>query len=213
PAWGGLNGRGRVQPRRPPITGTGESPCAPLSHTASWRSSSSLRSSISRARRSSTAGVAGGGADGGWRAQPARINASTRAGKGSLTPPIVPTILRRSSTHLARVTGPVFRSQHLLVDLADGGERQAVDELPRLGRVGAALAILDELHQRFGFRSLALLGDDQRRHRLAPLLVRHADHRHHGDVGMGGDHVLDFTREDVEAAGYDHVLLAIDDVE
>src|SRR4029450_10342374 len=50
-------------------------------------------------------------------------------------------------------------------------------------------------------------------HRLAPLLVRHADHRAVLHRGMAPQHLLDLAGEDVEAAGDDHVLLAIDDVD
>src|SRR5260221_1612074 len=66
----------------------------------------------------------------------------------------------KDSSDLPRLTCPVFCAQNFLVDLADGGEWQAVDELDLLGRVRAALAVLDVLHQRFGRWSRARLDDD-----------------------------------------------------
>jgi hypothetical protein len=43
-----------------------------------------------------------------------------------------------SSSHLSHLPRPILRAQDLLVDLADGGEWQGVDELDLLGRVRAA---------------------------------------------------------------------------
>ena len=45
------------------------------------------------------------------------------------------------------------------------------------------------------------------------LLVGNADHRHVGDRRMAEQRVLDFGRIDVLAAGDDHVLHAVVDVE
>ena len=55
--------------------------------------------------------------------------------------------------------------------------------------------------------------DDDRQRRLAPPRVRDADQRHLGDLGVRGQDVLDLGAVDVLAAGDDHVLLAVDDVE
>ena len=52
-----------------------------------------------------------------------------------------------------------------------------------------------------------------RMHRLAPLLVRDAEHGDVDDVRMLFQDGLDLRRIDVHSAGDDHVLLAIADVE
>ena len=41
-------------------------------------------------------------------------------------------VAARRSADLTRLPGPVLGPQHFLVDLADGGERQTVDELDLL---------------------------------------------------------------------------------
>jgi hypothetical protein len=62
-------------------------------------------------------------------------------------------------------------------------------------------------------RGLARLGPvgglDDRHDLLAHLLVRRADHRHVGDLGMADQQVLDLLRIDVHAAGDDHEALAV----
>src|ERR1700757_1374398 len=55
--------------------------------------------------------------------------------------------------------------------------------------------------------------DHERRYRLAPLLVRHADHGCLGDTGETGDHLLDFGGIDILAPALDHVLQAARDPE
>ena len=55
------------------------------------------------------------------------------------------------------------------------------------------------------------LDHDHRDHRLDPARMRHADHRHLGDLRQLVDHFLDLAAGDVLAAGLDHVLLAVDD--
>ena len=77
--------------------------------------------------------------------------------------------------------------------------------------MGGPFSRLHELHQRAGVRPRAGLGHDDGADRLAPFGVRNADHRDHRDIGMGREHILHLTRKDVEAAGDDHVLLAVED--
>ena len=62
-------------------------------------------------------------------------------------------------------------------------------------------------------RFLSRLHHHDRFHRFAPLLVGHADHGDFGDVGMVADRALDLGGIDVLAAGDDHVLDAVVDVE
>ena len=57
------------------------------------------------------------------------------------------------------------------------------------------------------------LQHDERLRRLAPLLVRHADHRAFEHRRVLVERVLDLGRADVLAARDDHVLLAVDDVD
>ena len=82
--------------------------------------------------------------------------------------------------------------------------------LRRLDAADARLHMGDDLLCRH--RS-ALGLDHHGRHLLAPLFVRRADHGAFGDFRQLHHRVLDFRRKDVEAAGDDHVLLAVDDVE
>ena len=55
--------------------------------------------------------------------------------------------------------------------------------------------------------------DDDGVHPLAPLLVGHADHRGRGDGRVLGEHVLHLDRVHVLAAGDDHVLDPVGDVD
>src|SRR5262245_3230449 len=55
--------------------------------------------------------------------------------------------------------------------------------------------------------------DDDRAHRFAPALVRHAHHGHLADGGMGGQDVLDLPGGHVLAPADDDVLRAVHDVQ
>ena len=48
---------------------------------------------------------------------------------------------------------------------------------------------------------------------LAPAVIWHAEHRHLVHGGVAADRLLDLARVDVDPAGDDHVVLAVDDVE
>src|SRR5437763_924006 len=102
-------------------------------------------------------------------------------------------------------------AQFELLDLAGRGARDRVAELHALGDLEAGelpAAVGDDL-----LPGDLLVGrrDDQRGHHLAPLLVRHPDHRDLGHRGVAEHRVLDLDRRDVLAAGDDHVLLAVAD--
>ena len=71
-------------------------------------------------------------------------------------------------------------------------------------------AVLDQLP---GGRRAAILQDDAGRDRLAEFLVRHADHRRVGHRRMVDQGDLDLLGIDVQPAGHDHVLGAVDEVE
>ena len=113
------------------------------------------------------------------------------------------------------LTRPVLRAQRLLVRLAEPGQRQRVGGDDLLGRLDRALALLDhvlDLVDDLVGQLVARPQHDDGGDRLAPLLVRGADHADLGDRGVLGDDVLDLAREHVEAAGDDHVLGPVDDV-
>jgi hypothetical protein len=69
------------------------------------------------------------------------------------------------------VTGP----HRLLVDLANGGQRQPIDELDALWRMRGTLAVLDELDEARGRRLRSGSRHDKRTDRLAPFGVGDAD--------------------------------------
>ena len=108
--------------------------------------------------------------------------------------------------------GPVRFAQLLLVDLADRGARQVLGERDALRRLDAAEALLRGGHD-VGLRGRpgARRGDDDRVNRLAPAVAGNADDGGESDLGQREQGLLDLARVHVEAAGDDHVLLAIDD--
>ena len=85
------------------------------------------------------------------------------------------------------------------------------DELDVFRRMRRALARLHQRDQLVRVRPGAFARDDDGGDRLAPFVVGHADHGDHRDIGMLRQHVLDLARKNVEAAGDDHVLLAVED--
>ena len=76
-----------------------------------------------------------------------------------------------------------------------------------------ALGIAHHRDQRFSRDACAGLEYNDCLDRFAPFVVRHANDSRARDRRMPGKHILDFSRKDVETAGDDHVLAAIDDVE
>src|SRR4051794_1175070 len=104
-----------------------------------------------------------------------------------------------------------MRAQRLLVRLAERRQRDGVDEVDGLRLVDRTLLVLDQRDQLVRLHGGVRTSYDDRLDRLAPLLVRHADDSDLGHSGMRPDDVLDLAREDVEATGHDHVLLAVDD--
>src|SRR6266542_6441196 len=98
----------------------------------------------------------------------------------------------------------------ILLDLPGRGLRQVVDHQDGLGcpiRVDDALDRVDQLPL---VDPRAGPGHDDRGDRLAPAIVRQADHDHLGDVGIRGVHrLLDLDRGHILAAGLDHVLAPV----
>src|SRR4051794_15836485 len=133
----------------------------------------------------------------------------------STTPETSRTICARAdgSADLAIASGPVLRPERLLVGLAECGQRDRVDEVDRLRRMYGALPVLDQVDELAGLDRRVRTAHDNGLDRFAPLLVRHPDDGNLRHARMGADDVLDLAREDVETAGHDHVLLAVDDRE
>src|SRR5271170_6146190 len=122
---------------------------------------------------------------------------------------------RASGTaHSSALARPVRLADDLALKLADRAAREGLGpehDLPRL-LVGAELvtAGLDDFLGRDGGPGLR---DDLGHRGLAPALVRHAEHHYLTDAGQRADDPLEFGRPDVEAAGNDHVVLAVDHVQ
>jgi NAD(P)-dependent dehydrogenase (short-subunit alcohol dehydrogenase family) len=69
------------------------------------------------------------------------------------------------------------------------------------------------LDHRFRIQGLARDQNDDRNGPLAPPIIRQADHRDLADLRQLVDHALNLRGRNVFAAGNDHVLLAIDEIE
>ena len=97
--------------------------------------------------------------------------------------------------------------------LPDGLRGSASMKVDRLRRLEAGDAFAGEVDDVGGGRLLAGLHHHDRLDRFAPFVVGDADHRDFGDIGVVADRALDFGGIDVLAAGDDHVLDAVVDVE
>src|SRR6266700_3767021 len=105
-------------------------------------------------------------------------------------------------------------TQFVAREFSDRGARQRLDEFERDGQfVLAELAgqMGAQLVQRERVSALAQL--DEGLGCLAAVSVGNPDHDHLVHGGVGIDRLLDHLRIDVEAAGDDHVLLAVDQKE
>src|SRR5579883_3039033 len=116
---------------------------------------------------------------------------------------------REGSIHLAFAAGPIRLAQLALQDLARGIARQRLDEIDGARHLVAGDPLARELDELARRQRCALLLDDDRLDRLAPLIVGHADHGDIGDGGMGEERAFDLRGIDVLAARDDHVLHAI----
>src|SRR6266581_7523509 len=104
--------------------------------------------------------------------------------------------------------GPFPLAQRVLLHLAGRGLRQRTEgDRPRALEVCEyRAAVGDDVGLR---RRPSLLEHDERLRHLAPLRVRHGDHRHLEHVGVARDRLLDLDGRDVLAARDDDVLLAV----
>src|SRR3954470_11485170 len=196
----------RAHATSPPTpSSTSTTPTAPRPHGR--RTSSSRAPTVSHCNRSPPAAMP----------TPSRVTtAATGTGRSAATPSTTPATCRTisaatESADLATAARPVLRAQRLLVRLAQRRQRDGVDEVDRLRRVDSALLRLDQLDQLVRLDSCVGAAYDDGLDRLAPLVVRHSDDADLRDSGVRADDVLHLAGEHVEAARYDHVLLAVDD--
>src|SRR5918994_1268231 len=114
------------------------------------------------------------------------------------------------ASNLRRAAGPVGLAQFAFHDLANGAARKRIAELHGSKPLGLAELPVGPLADFVLRRRGAGPAHAKRHRRFAPLLARDADHRHVDHVGVLQQHDLDVGGIDVEAAGDDHVLLAVE---
>src|SRR5947209_17187618 len=123
------------------------------------------------------------------------------------------TTLIDSSIHLALEAAPVLFLQLAPQHFAGRGSRKRLDHLDTLWRLERRDALARPGNHVVLARRPARLRHDDGFDLFAPALRRYADHGDFGDVGMTVNRVLDFGGINIFAAGNDHVLHAIVDVE
>src|SRR5678815_4945625 len=96
-------------------------------------------------------------------------------------------------------------AQRDLADLAARQARQLRYDLHALRALVARYQPATVLDQVVGLQGLARLQDDDANHRLAPFLVRDADHRSVLDRRVRHQRLLDLAAVHVLAAAHDHV--------
>src|SRR5690606_19687013 len=103
----------------------------------------------------------------------------------------------------------VAGAKGLLVELADAGLGDLVDEGPALGQLPLGELACEEVAEFGGGGGGAVGQDDGAQGALVPLLVGDADDGGLGDGGVAHDGVLQVDRGDPLAAGLDDVLGAV----
>ena len=119
---------------------------------------------------------------------------------------------RRSQSCRRRLVRELL-AQRGLAELADARLRDLVDELEPVRQPPLREPRREELAQLVARRRLPLLQHDRRERPLGPLLVRDRDHRRLGDGRVRHQRVLELDRGDPLAAGLDHVLRAVLDLD
>src|SRR5919202_3049679 len=117
-----------------------------------------------------------------------------------------------SSVDFLLVAHPFFLAQDELLDLTGRGLGELA-ELDGSGGLEAGDALLAELYDLLFGGFFPLLQDDESLRTLPPFLVRDG---HHGGLYHGrmpANDLLDLDRGDVLAAGDDHVLAAVPDLD
>ena len=120
---------------------------------------------------------------------------------------------RGTKTAAAREQIAVAFAQFRLLDLAHDVLRDRFDEEQRLGRLVTGQFALGLGDDGVGVERHPRLGRRDRDDAFAEIRVRHADDRRFGDAGDAVEHAFDFLGIDVEAARYDQILRAADDVD
>src|SRR6185437_1643392 len=118
----------------------------------------------------------------------------------------------RSSSSARQVVILEHLAQPRLQHLAGRAMRHFRDEDDVIGQLPFRDLGLEEPEDRFFARVLARLRDDDQQRPLRPFRMRQADHRRLCDIGMAHRDVLDIDRADPFAAGFDHILGAVDDL-
>src|SRR6266446_10055795 len=114
------------------------------------------------------------------------------------------------ASDLGAAAGPVGLAQLTLHDLADGAARQGLAELHGGQALRLAELPVGPFPDLVPAHRGTVAAHAKRHRRFAPLFARDADHRYVHHVGMPQQQPLDVGGIDVEAAGNDHVLLAIE---
>src|SRR6185503_21270780 len=105
-------------------------------------------------------------------------------------------------------------SQHPLEDLARPALGQlAFRELHPAGNLVVGQRLPAVRQQLIHAEGVSRLQHHARHDQLAPFGIRDTEHRHLAHCGVLVDHGFDFAGVDVLAAGHDHVLQSIEDVE
>src|SRR5205085_2300701 len=112
----------------------------------------------------------------------------------------------------ARAVLPVLIAQDALQQFPGVCARELGAQLVRAWALVVREAGLGERAQLVGIDRLPRLGLHDRMHALAPLLVGDPEHGNVEHLWMRVEHGLDLRGVDVDAAGDDHVLLAVADV-
>src|SRR5579862_9910499 len=106
-----------------------------------------------------------------------------------------------------------LRAQRYFLHFAGRGVPDFPDEHDVVGHPPFGALAVEEGEQVFFRRALAFLEHDDEQRPLVPFRMAHADYGGFGDFGMTDREVFQFDRGYPFAAGFDHVLRAIGDVE
>jgi hypothetical protein len=117
------------------------------------------------------------------------------------------------SIHLPILPRPIRIAQIPPQNLARRIARQRLQKSTVFGVLKPAMRSRVKLMMSVAVACLAGLHHHDRLHRFAPFVVGDADHGGFGDIRVIADRALDFGGIDVLAAGDDHVLDAVVDVE
>src|SRR6476659_9973312 len=148
-------------------------------------------------------------------------HASASPGRSSTPPPAANAIRRRSNkpaspapasdrlNSRAAAAGDPFVAQLALQHFSDGATWQRIDDFHRIETLRLAEAAVRPFAQCLGRSVASLAQHDERDRRFAPGFRRHADDARFLDIRMRANDRFKITWIDIEAAGNDHVLAAV----